>query len=399
MAACAPSSAGAQQKYDPGVSDTEIKIGNTMPYSGPQSAFAALGKTLAAYFKMINDQGGINGRKINFISYDDSYSPPKTVEQTRRLVESDEVLLIFGALGTPQNLAVQKYVNAKRVPQLFVNSGATHFGDYRNFKWTMGWPASYQTEGRVFAKYILQNNADAKIGILLQNDDSGKDRLKGLRDGLGAQADKMIVHTAPHEVSDPTIDSHIVSMKAAGADVVISLTTPKATSQAIKKMAELGWKPTHLVSATSNAISSVLRPAGFENSQGIISATNMKDPDDPTLRDDPAVKKWNAFMDKYYAEGDRKNNNTIRGYLQAQTLVEVLRRCGDDVSRENVMREAANLKGLALDMFSPGIAIETSPTDYYPIEQVQLIRFEGDAWKPLGSLMSGEIGTANPNSE
>ncbi|WP_441232044.1 ABC transporter substrate-binding protein [Tardiphaga sp. 215_C5_N2_1] len=383
----------AQRKYDQGADDAQIKVGNTMPYSGPQSPFASLGRTEAAYFKMINGKGGVNGRKINFISYDDAYSPPKTVEQTRRLVEGDEVLLLFGALGTPQNAAVQKYLNAKGVPQLFVASGATRFGNYKAFPWTMGWPSTYQSEGRIFAKYILDNHPDPKIGVLLQNDDSGQDRLKGLRDGLGPVAERAIAAAVRHEVGEPTIDSQIVTLKAAGADIVVSFTTPKATSQAIKKMAELGWKPTHLVSATSNAVSSVLRPAGLENAQGLISITSMKDPEDPSLRDDSAVKEWTAFMDKYYPDGDKNDSNTIRGYLFAQTLVKVLEQCGDDLTRENVMRQAANLHGVVLGMLTDGVTIDTGPADYFPIEQVRLMRFTGERWQTFGPVLRGEVGS------
>lgn len=382
----------AQKNYGPGVSDTEIKIGNIMPYSGPASAYGTIGKTEAAYFKMINEQGGINGRKINFISYDDTYSPPKTVEQARRLVESDEVLLLFQPLGTATNIAIEKYLNAKKVPHLFVATGATRWGDPKTFPWTMGWQPNYQSEGRVYAKYILQHLPSAKIAMLWQNDDAGKDAFKGLRDGLGDKA-SMIVADKSYEVTDPTLDSQIVTLRASGADVLFAWTAPKASAQTIRKVGELGWKPTFFLSSTSTSVSSVMKAAGVEHSQGIISAAYLKDPTDETWNNDPEAKEWRAFMDKYVPDGDKTNFFNVYGYAAAQTLAQVLTQCGDDLSRENVMKQAANLKNFAPKMMLPGIRIDTSPTDFRPIEQLQLMRFEGQTWKLFGDVIPGEVGS------
>ena len=385
------SSALAQKKYDPGASDTEIKIGNINPYSGPASAYGLIGKTIAAYFNKVNAEGGINGRKINFISYDDGYSPPKAVEQARKLVESDEVLLIFQSLGTPSNTAIQKYMNAKKVPQLFVATGATKWGDPQHFPWTMGWQPSYQSEGRIYAKYLLEKHPNAKIGILYQNDDYGKDYVKGLKDGLGPKAASMIVSEQPYETSDPTVDSQIVNLKASGADVFFNVTTPKFAAQAIKKAAEIGWKPVHLLNNVSQSIGGVLKPAGIENSVGILSTYYLKDSTDPGIKDDPGYKDWLAFMDKYFPEGDKTSSFTVYGYTVAQTLVQVLKQCGDNLTRENVMKQAANLKDLELPMLLPGIKINTSPTDFYPIQQMQMQRFDGHRWERIGPVMSGDL--------
>jgi branched-chain amino acid transport system substrate-binding protein len=386
--------ASAEKKYDPGASDTEIKLGNIMPYSGPLSAYALIGRTQAAFFRMINDQGGVNGRKINFITYDDAFSPPKTVEQARKLVESDEVLLIFQSLGTPTNNAIQKYLDIKKVPQLFVATGATKFGDPKNFRWTMGWQPTYQTEGRIYAKYILQNLPQGKIGVLYQNDDSGRDYLKGLKDGLGEEAAKrMIVAELPYDPSDPTIDSQIVSLKTAGADIFFDEASPKFAAMAIRKAAELGWKPTLFLASISNSVGSVLKPAGIENSKGVISTNYIKDPTDPAWKDDPAIKEWTAFMDKYFPEGDKSSSFSVYGYATAQTMVQVLKQCGDELTRENVMKQAANLKDFAPGLLLPGIKINTSPTDYFPIEQMQLSRFNGEHMELFGTAISGEIGT------
>jgi branched-chain amino acid transport system substrate-binding protein len=382
--------AAAQPKYGPGASDGAIKVGNIMPYSGPLSAYAIIGKTQAAYFKKINDDGGINGRKIDFVSYDDGFSPPKTVEQARKLVESDEVLLIFQSLGTPTNLAIQKYLNAKKVPQLFVATGATRFGDPKNFPWTMGWQPTYQTEGRIYAKYLLANHPNGKIGILYQNDDSGKDYLKGLKDGLAGKMS--IVAEAPYEVTDSTIDSQILNIKTAGADVFFNEASPKFAAQAIRKVVELNWKPVHLLASISNSIGSVLKPAGFDNAKGILSTGYLKDPTASTWAGDPAVAEWEAFMKQYYPEGDRTSGFTVYGYLTAQTLVQVLKQCGDDLTRENVMKQAANLKDLRLGMLLPGIAINTGPDDYYPIEQMQMSRFDGEHLQFFGPIISAERG-------
>ncbi len=325
LLAATSSSVLAQKKYDPGASDTEIKIGNIMPYSGPASAYGVIGKTEEAYFKKVNAEGGINGRKINFISYDDAYSPPKTVEQARKLVESDEVLLVFNPLGTPSNTAIQKYLNTKKVPQLFVATGATKWNDPKNFPWTMGWQPNYQSETQIYAKYILKNKPDAKIAVLYQNDDYGKDYLKGFKDGLGAKGASMIVIEESYEVSEPTIDSHIVKMKSTGADVFINITTPKFAAQAIKKNAEIGWKPLHFLNNVSASIGSVIKPAGTENAQDIISSQYLKDPTDAQWKDDAGMKAWNEFLDKYYPEANRADASVMFGYTVAQGLVHVLK--------------------------------------------------------------------------
>jgi branched-chain amino acid transport system substrate-binding protein len=386
--------AAAQKKYDPGASDSEIKLGNIMPYSGPLSAYALIGRTQAAFFNKINAEGGVNGRKINFISYDDGFSPPKTVEQARKLVESDEVLLIFQSLGTPTNNAIQKYMDQKKVPQLFVATGATKFGDPKNFPWTMGWQPTYQTEGRIYAKYILRNLPQGKIGILYQNDDSGRDYLKGLKDGLGEEATKrMIVAELPYEPTDPTVDRQIVTLKTMGADVFFNEASPKFAAQAIKRAAEIGWKPVQFLASISNSVGSVLKPAGLEASKGILSTNYLKDATDPTWKDDPALKEWAAFMDKYFPEGDKTSTFSVYGYLTAQTMVQVLKQCGDELTRENVMKQAANLKDLELGMLLPGIKINTSPTDYFPVEQMQMSRFNGDHGELFGPVIGGEIGT------
>ena len=382
----------AQKRYDPGASDREIKIGNIMPYSGPLSAYALNGRAEAAFFRKVNDEGGINGRKINFISYDDGFSPPKTVEQARKLVESDEVLLVFGSLGTPTNNAIQKYLNERKVPQLFVATGATKFGDPKNFPWTMGWQPPYQAEARIYAKYILQNIPHAKIGILYQNDDSGRDYLKGLRDGLGEEAAKrMIVGELPYDPTQPTVDSQIVTLKTLGANVFFNEATPKFAAQGIRKAAEIGWKPVQFVASISNSVGSVYRPAGPENSKGVLSTIFLKDPTDPAWKDDPAIREWLAFMDKYFPDGDKASIFSVYGYLTAQTLAQVLKQCGDDLTRENVMRQAANLKNVELDLLLPGIKINTSQSDYFPVEQMQLTRFNGEHGELVGSVMSGEI--------
>jgi branched-chain amino acid transport system substrate-binding protein len=386
--------AAAQKKYDLGATDSEIKIGNIMPYSGPLSAYALIGRTQAAFFNKINAEGGVNGRKITFISYDDGFSPPKTVEQARKLVESDEVLLIFQSLGTPTNNAIRQYMNLKKVPQLFVATGATQFGDLKNFHWTMGWQPTYQTEGRIYAKYILQNLPQGRIGILYQNDDSGRDYLKGLKDGLGEEATKrMIVAELPYEPTDPTVDRQIVTLKTMGADIFFNEASPKFAAQAIKRAAEIGWKPVQFLASISNSVGSVLKPAGLEASKGILSTNYLKDATDPTWKDDPALKEWVAFMDKYFPEGDKTSTFSVYGYLTAQTMVQVLKQCGDELTRENVMKQAANLKDLELGMLLPGIKINTSPTDYFPVEQMQMSRFNGDHGELFGPAIGGEIGT------
>ena len=389
--AVATGPAAAQKKYDPGASDTEIKIGNIMPYSGPASAYGTIGKAQAAYFRMINEQGGINGRKINFISYDDAYSPPKTVEQARKLVESDEVLLIFSSLGTATNSAIQKYLNTKKVPQLFVATGATKWGDPKNFPWTMGYQPNYQSEGRIYAKYIVQHHPAGKVAVLFQNDDYGKDVLKGLKDGLGSRT-AMIVAEMPYETADPTVDSQIVRLKASGADVFVNITTPKFAAQAIKKVAELGWKPLHILNNVSASVGAVLRPAGLENAKDILTTSYLKDQTDPALADDPGVVKWRAFMDKYYPEGDKTNSSNVSGYVTASLLVQVLKQCGDNLTRENVMKQAASLKDFSSDVLLPGIRINTGPNDFFPIEQMQLMKFNGESWELFGDIIAGEVG-------
>ena len=379
----------AQKRYDPGASDTEIKIGNINPYSGPASSFGVIGNTEAAYFNKINADGGINGRRINFISYDDSYSPPKTVEQARKLVESDGVLLIFQSLGTPPNTAIQKYMNSKRVPQLFVATGATKWNDPQNFPWTIGWQPNYQSEGHIFAQYLLQNNPGGKIGILYQNDDYGKDYVKGLKDGLNGKM--QIVAESSYETTDPTIDSQIVSLKASGADVFYDVTIPKFAAQAIKKAAEIEWKPIHLLNSVSNSVGGVIKPAGFDISRGILSTGYVKDPTDPQWKNDPAYNDWVAFMDRYYPDGDRTSTFTVYGYSAAQTMVQVIKQCGDNLTRDNVMRQAANLHDLRLGMLLPGITINTSPIDFAPIKQMQMERFNGQTWELFGPILNGAL--------
>ena len=382
----------AQKKYDSGASDTEIKIGNIMPYSGPLSAYGVIGRTEAAYFGKINAEGGINGRKITFISYDDTFSPPKTVEQARKLVESDEVLLIFQSLGTPTNTAIQRYMNAKKVPQPFVATGATKWNDAQNFPWTMGWQPNYQDEARIYAKYILKERPDARIAVLYQNDDFGKDYLKGLKDILGNKAASMIVAEDAYDVAEPTIDSHIIKMKSLNADVFVDVTSPKFAAQAIKKTAEIGWKPLHILTNVSISVGAVIKPAGIDASQGIISSAYLKDPTDPQWKNDPGMKAWNDFLDKYYPEANRADIGVIYGYTVAQTLVHVLQACGDNLTRENVMKQAATLKDLELGNLLPGIKLNTSPSDFAPISQVQMMRFKGETWERFGDIIDSELG-------
>jgi len=378
--------AAAQKTYSPGATDTTIKIGNIMPYSGPASAYGTIGRVEAAYFKKINDEGGINGRKIDFVTLDDGYSPPKAVEQVRKLVEQEEVLLVFQPLGTPSNSAIHQYMNAKKVPQLFVATGASKWGDPAHFPWTMGWQPSYQTEARIYAKYVLASKPDAKIGILYQNDDFGKDYLKGIKDILGDKAAKMIVAEASYEVTDPTVDSQIVSLKGAGADVFFNVTTPKFAAQAIRKAYDIGWHPLQLLTNVSISVGSVMTVAGLEKGVGIITADYRKDPVDPQWQDDPAMKEWRAFMAKYYPEGDIRDNSNVYGYAVAQTLVQTLKQCGDNLTRENVMKQAASLD-LTSGLLAPGIKITTSPIDFYPIKQMRLQKFDGKSWVPFGEAI------------
>ena len=377
--AASSSGALAQKKYDTGATDTEIKIGNIMPYSGPASAYGVIGKTEAAYFKKINDAGGINGRKINFISYDDGYSPPKTVEQARKLVESDEVLLIFNSLGTPPNSAIHKYMNSKKVPQLFVATGATKWNDPKDFPWTMGWQPNYQSEARIYAKYILKEKPNAKIAVLYQNDDYGKDYLKGLKDGLGAKASSMIVAEESYETTEPTIDNHIVKLKSTGADVFVNITTPKFAAQAIKKIAEIEWKPLHFLNNVSASVGSVIKPAGYQNAQDIISAAYLKDVSDPQWANDPGMKEFLDFMAKDFPEGNKLDGGTVVGYGVAQTLVQVLKQCGDNLTRENVMKQAASLKDFRTEVLLPGIKINTCADRFRPDQPASADAVQGRA--------------------
>jgi branched-chain amino acid transport system substrate-binding protein len=388
--ALAAAPAKAEKKYGPGVTDSEIKIGNINPYSGPASAYGAIGKAIGAYFDKVNAEGGINGRKIKYISLDDGYSPPRAVEDARRLVEQEQVLLIFQSLGTPSNSAIHQYMNDKKVPQLFVATGATKWNDPKHFPWTMGWQPSYQAEARIYSKYILQNIKDAKIAVLYQNDDYGKDYLQGLKDGLGAQYGKLVVAEKSYETSDPTVDSQVVALKNSGANVFINITTPKFASQAIRKVYDIGWKPIHFLNNVSTSVSSVLKPAGLEKAVGVISSYYLKDPTDPQWQNDQAYKDYVAWSKKYNPSADIGNTFNSYGYTVAQNLVYVLKQCGDDLTRENVMKQAASIKGLELPMLLPGIKISTGPDDYAPIKQMQLMKFDGTTWKLFGPVLSGE---------
>jgi ABC-type branched-subunit amino acid transport system substrate-binding protein len=379
--------AHGQKAAFPGVTETEIRIGNTAPYSGPASAYSVIAKTEEAYFNKINDEGGINGRKIKFISYDDGYSPPKAVEQTRKLVEGDDVLLVFQTLGTPPNSAIQKYMNVKKVPQLFVSSGAARFGDPQNFPWTMGWNPTLQNEGRIYGRYILENYPNARIGVLFQNDDYGKEVLSGLREGLGDKANSLIVTQVSYEATDPTIDSQIVRIKSSNVEVFVNISTNKAAAQAIRKIGELGWKPVHIVNSVANSVGAVLEPAGLELSRDLLSAAYIMDPTDPAWRESEDYKAWRAFMDKYYPAGDLNNIMTAYGYTAAQALVQVLKQCGDDLSRENVMKQAANLRNYRSQMLLPGSLINTSSDDYSVIRKMQMMRFDGKRWQLFGRLL------------
>jgi branched-chain amino acid transport system substrate-binding protein len=378
--------AHAQKTYDTGATDTEIKIGQTVPFSGPASAYASIGKTQLAYFNMINEQGGVNGRKINLIQYDDSYSPPKAVEQVRKLVESDEVLLTFQIIGTPSNAAVQKYLNAKKVPQLFAATGASKFTDPKNYPWTLGFNPNYFVEGRIYGQYILKNYPNAKIGVLYQNDDLGRDYLNGIKSGLGDKA-SMIVAETSYEVSDPTIDSQILKLKSAGIDVLFDASTPKFAAQTIKKTAELGWKPVHILDINATSVGAVMQPAGLEASKGVISVNYGKDPLDPTWKDDAGMKHYLDFMAKYYPEGDKNSLFNTYGYSTAQLMVHVLKQCGDDLTRENVIKQATNLKDVQLDLSLPGMTANTTPNDYRVNKQLQMMKFNGERWELFGPIM------------
>jgi branched-chain amino acid transport system substrate-binding protein len=384
--ALASPSALAQKKYDPGATDKVIKIGNTNPYSGPASSYGTIGKAIGAYWKMVNDKGGVNGRMIEWISYDDGYSPPKTVEMVRKLVEQDQVLLVFQTLGTPPNTAIQKYLNTKKVPQSFVATGATKWNDPRNFPWTIGWQPNYQTEGRIYAEHILKNNPKAKIGVLYQNDDYGKDYLKGFRDGLGDKTN-MIVKEVSYEVTDPTVDSQIVQLQASGADTFFNITIPKFAAQAIRKAYDTGWKPTHYLNNVSASIGSVLTPAGLDKSVGLISTQYFKDAVDEQWKDDPAIKEFQAFMKKYYPEGNVLDPFNHYAYLVSSTLQQVLKQSGDNLTRANVMKQAASLKGYRPEGLLPGIRINTDTGDFAPIESEQLTRFDGKVFQRFGPII------------
>jgi branched-chain amino acid transport system substrate-binding protein len=387
LAALAATAAPAGDKrYGPGVSDTEIKIGNVMPYSGPLSVYGVIGRTDAAYFNKVNEDGGINGRKINFISYDDAFSPPKAVEQARKLVEGDEVLAIFGATGTASNSAIMSYMNRQKVPHLFVASGATKFSNPKEFPWTMGWIPSYRTEAAIYAKYILSQDPNARIAIIYQRDDFGRDYFDGLKRGLGENISKVLVGEASYETTSPTITSEIVNLKATGANTLVVAALGKFATQTFKTLGDIGWTPAVYLSNTAVAIDTVLKPAGLENAKGAVSAAYRKDPEDPAWVDDPAMNEFKSFMEKYYPAGP-KNDQAAFGYLQAQALVQVLKQCGDDLTRENLMKQAADLRNLELGMLLPGIKVNTGPTDYSPIKQFQLMRFNGEHWVTFGPVL------------
>jgi len=378
----------ALARATPGVTATEIKIGNTMPYSGPASAYGVVGKEHAAYFRMINDRGGINGRKINFISLDDGYSPPRTLEQTRKLVEEDDVAFMFQGLGTPTQTAVRPYLNAKGIPQLFVASGADKWGDPKHYHWTMGFIPSYRVESSIFGKYLIRQNPAARIGVLHQNDDWGKDVVIGLKQGLGERYGTMVVKEVSYEATDPTIESQIVTLQSAGVDAVITAALPKFTAQAIRKIADLNWKPLHLITYVSTSVGGVLVPAGLDNAVGIISTAWAKDNSDPQWKDDPGMKGWRAFMKAYLPNADLSDNNYPATYCISLTLVQVVKQCGDDLTRENIMRQAANLHDLELPTALPGIKVDTSPTNYHPIRSLRMMRFSGKSWELFGSVIS-----------
>ncbi len=386
----APSIVRADKKYDTGANDKEIKLGHTNPYSGPLSAYGVIGKAEAAYWKSVNDAGGINGRKINFITYDDGFQPPKTVEMVRKLVEDDQVFAIFQLLGTPTNTVVHKYLNQKKMPQLFVATGASKWGDPKNFPWTMGWQPDYATEGAIYAKHILANHKDAKIGILWQNDDSGKDYVGGFMKGLGKDNEKLVVASVSYEVTDPTVDSQIIQLKSAGANIVFIETAPKAAAQAIRKIADLNWKPIRYLANVSASVAAVLKPAGFDNSKDIITAAYLKDATDPQWVDAPDFKEWKAWMAKYIPDGNLADSGYTYAYSVCSTMRDVLTRCGDDLTRVNLMKQAASMKNLVVPLLLPGIKINTSPTDFFPIQSVQLAAFDGETWKLFGDVLSNE---------
>ena len=376
--------ASAQKKYDTGASDTEIKIGQTIPYSGPASAYGTIGKMEAAYFKRLNEQGGVNGRKINFISVDDGYSPPKTVEMARRLVEQDEVLLMMGTLGTPSNTAIHKYMNVKKVPHMFLATGASKWNDPQNFPWTIGFNTNYHSEGKLYGQHILATKPNAKIAVLVQNDDYGKDYFNGFKEGLGAKAASMIVAQATYEFTDPTIDSQIVSLKGSGADTFFNITTPKFAAQAIRKIDEVGWKPTHYLNNVSGSVGSVLKPAGLDKAVGIISMTYIKEGSDPRWENDPTMKDMKELIKKYAPEINPDDSNAPYGYAVSQIMVQVLKQAGDNLTRENIMKQAANIKDFQIPMALPGVIASTSPTDFALFQTMQMVKFDGKSWVDFG---------------
>ncbi len=390
FALCA-SPASAQKKYDPGASDTEIKLGQTMPYSGPLSGFATLGKAEIAYFAMINEQGGVNGRKINMISLDDGTSPPKTVELTRKLIEDDQVLAISGSLGTATNAAIQKYLNNKKVPQLFLATGAARWNDPKTFPYTMTLTPIYTAEASIYGAYVMKEVKDPKVAVLYQNDDFGKDFIKGFRERLGDKAKSIIVREVSYEVTDATVDSQMIDLASTKANVFLNVSTPKFAVQAIRKAYELGWKPLQLIDNPAASVAVVMRPAGLEASKGIVSAAFVKDPTDPQYKDDPEFLAWVAWMKKHYPSGSLDDIQNVVGYVQAQTMVQVLKQCGDTLTRENVMKQAANLKGFHPAMLLKGIDINTAPDDYQPMEEMLMQRFNGERFEVFGDLLSARV--------
>ncbi len=382
-------SAFAQKKYDDGVTDTEIKIGNTNPYSGPASSYAAIARTIDAYFKAVNEAGGINGRKIKFISLDDGYSPPKTVEVVRQLVEQDKIFALFQPLGTPCNTAIHKYMNQKKVPQLYVATGASKWGDPKNFPWTMGFQPDYHTEAKIYAKHILANVKDAKIAVLHQNDDYGRDYLGGFKEGLGQETGR-IVRTVTYEATDPTVDSQIIQLKDSGANVFFNVSAPKAAAQGIRKAAEIDWKPVHYLNNVSASVAAVMKPAGFDNAQGIITAAYIMDATDKAWDDNAEMKEWRTWMDKNMPSANKGDANHIYGYAVAALMTETLKRCGNEMTRANLMKQAASFQKYRLPLLLPGITVSTSATDFYPIQAVQLQRFKGETWELFGEVMHAE---------
>jgi branched-chain amino acid transport system substrate-binding protein len=389
FAALAGTSGVAMAENAPGVTATEIKIGQTMPYSGPASAYAVIGKADAAYFRMINEQGGVNGRKIVLLSEDDGYNPAKAVEATRKLVESDHVAFIFDSLGTPSNTAIQKYLNDRKIPQILLATGADKWGNYKDFPWTMGYQPSYRTEAQIYAKYILKIRPNAKVAVLYQNDDFGKDYIAGLKDVLGSRYEQMVVKEASYAVTDTTLDTQVITLQASGADTLVTAATPKFAAQVIRKVYSLGWKPTHFLTNVSASISTVIEPAGLEKSIGIISASFQKDPIDPSFKDDADMNQWRDFMRHYMPEADPNDANYVTGYSVSRILVQVLKQCGNDLSRENIIRQAANLKDLSVPTLLPGIKVNTGPMNYHPLRQLQLIRWDGRIWVRFGDVISG----------